>query len=457
MLQVEYIKDLQCSYMLIKDDTNNENGYKCRMLHNNRLKYLLTMEIRNFDKEQIYYYDISNKCSIEDYFTHNMLGFAQIKSIIQAIIYGIQEGFEYLLYENDFILDPSYIYIEESSNHIYLCYYSAYNKDIRQQLVELIEYLMNKVDYTDNQAVLLVYGLYRVSREDNCSYDKLIEQIELTNSKDSNSKSSREIVLNNDVELIPLDIRKEQLQEIESMSEDNRIWEENFTNESNLEDEKEVYAYSKITYILAVLSSIALVIVEVLLYKSGILLNTFSSAVDIKKFIISLIIIVLVEGFILSRLFCDRNKEAIIISKKNTSISNKKGKHHVELEKDEISRKDFTKIDKEEMTELLSIKQVIYLKAMEENQYKCILISSFPFLIGKNKGEVNYPLNYSVISREHCCINNIMEEFTISDLDSSNGTYVNDRKLTPHKDYVIRHGDTISLANIKYKLVIQEK
>ncbi|MEE8350130.1 MAG: sigma 54-interacting transcriptional regulator [Acidobacteriota bacterium] len=53
-------------------------------------------------------------------------------------------------------------------------------------------------------------------------------------------------------------------------------------------------------------------------------------------------------------------------------------------------------------------------------------------------------LNYSRVSRHHCLITREEEEFTITDLDSANGTFVND---TPVKGHVLQHGDQIKIAS----------
>ena len=52
-------------------------------------------------------------------------------------------------------------------------------------------------------------------------------------------------------------------------------------------------------------------------------------------------------------------------------------------------------------------------------------------------------LNYTRVSRHHCLIRREDENFKITDLDSANGTFVND---TPVKGHVLQHGDQIKIA-----------
>ena len=46
-----------------------------------------------------------------------------------------------------------------------LCYSVDYNEPLIIQFSKLIEYFMNKVDYKDEKAVLLVYALYKITKE----------------------------------------------------------------------------------------------------------------------------------------------------------------------------------------------------------------------------------------------------------------------------------------------------
>ena len=57
------------------------------------------------------------------------------------------------------------------------------------------------------------------------------------------------------------------------------------------------------------------------------------------------------------------------------------------------------------------------------------------------------------VSRVHCRIDMIDEEFYITDLESMNGTYVNGKRLIPNQKYPIRENDMISLADVDFKVV----
>ncbi len=52
------------------------------------------------------------------------------------------------------------------------------------------------------------------------------------------------------------------------------------------------------------------------------------------------------------------------------------------------------------------------------------------------------------VSRRHAAIHREGSTFTIMDLESKNGTYLNDERLAPHKSYPLQDGDKLSLGEL---------
>lgn len=73
------------------------------------------------------------------------------------------------------------------------------------------------------------------------------------------------------------------------------------------------------------------------------------------------------------------------------------------------------------------------------------------FFIGKKADSVNACINFNnAISRVHCKIITINNEYFIVDLGSANGTYVNGYKLIANQQVPIKAGDKIKLANSEF-------
>ncbi|MEE1057347.1 MAG: FHA domain-containing protein [Acutalibacteraceae bacterium] len=84
-----------------------------------------------------------------------------------------------------------------------------------------------------------------------------------------------------------------------------------------------------------------------------------------------------------------------------------------------------------------------------------IAITKDEFVIGKKESVVDGVISFNkMISRIHCKINKSGNQYTITDLQSANGTYVNKRKMNPHQPYPINNGDIIRLANSDFQVSI---
>ena len=77
-----------------------------------------------------------------------------------------------------------------------------------------------------------------------------------------------------------------------------------------------------------------------------------------------------------------------------------------------------------------------------------IVINKEEFVIGKKVESVDGLIQFNkAISRVHCKITYSSKKYYISDLNSSNGTYVNGARIDPSRQVSIAPGDKIRLAN----------
>jgi hypothetical protein len=60
----------------------------------------------------------------------------------------------------------------------------------------------------------------------------------------------------------------------------------------------------------------------------------------------------------------------------------------------------------------------------------------------------NYGAHLLGVSRQHALVSFINKRYTIEDLASTNGTWLNENKLTPFKAYVLRNGDQVRLGQL---------
>ncbi|MCI8416964.1 MAG: FHA domain-containing protein [Lachnospiraceae bacterium] len=72
------------------------------------------------------------------------------------------------------------------------------------------------------------------------------------------------------------------------------------------------------------------------------------------------------------------------------------------------------------------------------------------FLIGKKKDAVDGYINHPTVSRIHARIEKREQGYYVTDLNSTNGTYLNARLLEPSETAQLRIGDVVRFADIEY-------
>jgi len=66
-----------------------------------------------------------------------------------------------------------------------------------------------------------------------------------------------------------------------------------------------------------------------------------------------------------------------------------------------------------------------------------------------------YQAYASGVSRLHAVVKRDAERVVIMDLGSSNGTYLNGRRLNPHTEENLKHGDVIALGKLKIQVLLR--
>jgi hypothetical protein len=66
-----------------------------------------------------------------------------------------------------------------------------------------------------------------------------------------------------------------------------------------------------------------------------------------------------------------------------------------------------------------------------------------------------YQAYASGVSRLHAVVKRDGSEVVVMDLGSSNGTYLNGRRLTPHTEERLSHGDIVALGKLKIQILLR--
>jgi EAL domain-containing protein (putative c-di-GMP-specific phosphodiesterase class I) len=89
-----------------------------------------------------------------------------------------------------------------------------------------------------------------------------------------------------------------------------------------------------------------------------------------------------------------------------------------------------------------------------EHIYSRVAVNHLPFLIGR-KIDSGLPIDADTISRHHAEILSCNGQLCIRDLDSTNGTFLNDKKIT--QSISIEDGDIVRLGDVELRIVLEHR
>ena len=75
-------------------------------------------------------------------------------------------------------------------------------------------------------------------------------------------------------------------------------------------------------------------------------------------------------------------------------------------------------------------------------------------MIGKMRNKADGVISDSKVSRIHACIREDKGRYYLSDLNSTNGTCINDRKLSHNETAELSDGDTVRFAGISMTFLL---
>lgn len=103
-----------------------------------------------------------------------------------------------------------------------------------------------------------------------------------------------------------------------------------------------------------------------------------------------------------------------------------------------------------------SAPKVLTLISMNTPERVELRITKDEFIIGKKQGVVDGMLTFSrMISRIHCKIIRQGNDYYIMDLRSSNGTFVNGRKIHPEEKVILHNGDVVKIATSSFQAIMR--
>lgn len=398
------------------------NEFEERMITENDIRGFLPCRQIYEDGRKQFSYDITSKQSLAHLFEERELKEKDVKKIIKGLI-GVRSVLEeYLLAEENLILNPKYIYVDPETRIASFVFYPYYGMSVHSSLLGLGTFLLERTDHTDDNAVKLVYGFYKKVANEDYAFEKLLEELK---EESINLQSKETPDTENDIDLI------------EDKNSENTRFERDYVPDDDLQQK-----YVNIERMTLAVSTCTLVllIVFVLMWRYT---NIISSLGISRNILISIcgIIGTLSIATPAAMLISRSRQEKKLLYFKNIEMEITKKRDLIrKRESENVKQWGRTgKINTAEDT----VRRLVGYKDDKVIEYS---LKQLPYVLGKDRKEVDGLLDNEAASRIHAKITLKRGEYYITDLNSTNGTSVNGRMLSANESAKIKENDEISFA-----------
>lgn len=461
-MNVEYKRENHKSYLVLKEqklkeqteqqineqteEGKTEDYYGVKMLCDNPIKGLLPLSLHVFNGEKELYYDISTRQPLNILYEKKEMR----KEDLEKLLFGMEKALrnleDYLLETEHLVIRPEYIYIHSADESIDLLYYPCEREEYEKEVYDFAEYILDRINNEDEQAVVYAYGFYRYIKEEQ---GDLLEALErLFDEKEMMQKEKGE------------DDPKEESPEFDGFGNDLDFYADDDDITENLEkdrgsEKKKSYQIMRMTFFIVLgLGGIGIAAFSAWKYNLN-WENLFSereSIVGAGLFAVSAAGAAL---FYFMDLFQKRQweKAETIEKEKEERIIEE---NPVEISYEEVAKEVLsTKAAEESIYETVLLQENCYqeqriLTGRIRGKQKQIDLSSFPFIIGKSKEQSDYVLEDSSVSRIHARFTLRDDIVYLTDLNSTNGTCKNGIRLEPNELVMLEADDEITFGRLTF-------
>ncbi len=389
--EVSYERDVNKSYMKIP--ALLEDNFDETIIMKKQIAGLIPVEKCYVNGGGQYWYNISGKQALDAYCRINEIDMHFLENLILRLCEQLEILEWNLVDTNCLVIDPELIFINHSGEELSFVVY-PYNKgDLFLEMQQLMEYLLTKLDHQDKMAVSAAYQLYELTLVEGLSIEELKSHILA-------SRMDKTVI-----EQVPVN-KNEFLNKNEFVDKKGSLDEKELMIEKPLKGGQKVTLEEKIASFLDEK------------------LTWFYEKV----------------GTVLEKTPLEIHKELRMKKEKNLEIVYPED---IEAEEENIQIHPTVCISKG----FGAARGVLVC----ESRGECpdFEIKKETAIIGKNP-KVRFCIPRDTISQFHARIEYQENKYYIEDLNSTNGTYVNDIPLNYKQRYCLSVGDSLRFADVRF-------
>ena len=466
-MKIRYIRETKRSYMTVEPEgaEQQEDGvWEAGMLEENRIRGLLPMKVRYREGKALYCYDITSRQPLERLLENHPVTAKEVRSLFWQIYRTLEEMEEYLLRSGGILLEPELIYVEPECFELGICVIPGGTGDFSSRFSHFLQYLLKQVDHRDRDCVVLTYGLYQESLKENYGIEDLVKIVTGEGCEtgereiDRQKPEDREMVKEKKIALNEKGEQKKEFGEAPGTQQPDA--ERN--GEKNEKTEGILYSLLR-----RILTAAAIFLAAA----GGIwLLRGWSTLMSVKWVLAGaggltagLTAVVTAAGTI-------AGNKSLFGKKERQNMGEEEDPWRILYEEEDEDPPgnvmDETEDRKPPVRENTAVKSsvpeefqtVLLAEPSSEEPLHCLVsadpvresieIPYYPFVIGKHRDLADYILDHSTVSRFHIRLDREGDCFTVTDLNSTNGTTVAGVCLAANGTAQLKEGDQVQIAEL---------
>lgn len=203
-LNITYKRDMNHTYTLFSGGKIQSENYEVQVALHRLLKGLLPCSLHALDGSQIWYCENTSLQKLSSYCQMHPLGKEELVWIFGGLLENFLEMQEYLMRPDFLYLTPEELYLDIYACRVRCCFVPFYQRDIWSSLLEISQYLLGYLNQQDGEAVTLAYGIFRYLSQGGTNLEDLWNLL-YGNKKEKNLKKQK----NNDTNKYVKQIRSE--------------------------------------------------------------------------------------------------------------------------------------------------------------------------------------------------------------------------------------------------------
>ncbi len=177
-MEYAYQRGEEGSFLLIKEAQRQTEGFDAKMLEKAKLNKFLKRTVIEYDDGFQIRYEISGMQSVEKFYEERAIGSRELFQLLWEVERARKECCRFLLSERYFFFRPAFAYLNFKNDGCRFVYLPEEETDFSEEMMEMAEFILEKLDHQDEAAVEIAYELYERAGEENFVLRHFLEEAE---------------------------------------------------------------------------------------------------------------------------------------------------------------------------------------------------------------------------------------------------------------------------------------